>query len=383
MRGGDLRVLMLSKACLVGVYQRKLEELAAEPDLELVVAVPPSWRDERGVTWLERAHTRGYRLEVLPLALNGQFHLHFYPRWGRLLREVQPEIVHIDEEPYNLATWQANWLARRRGIKTLWFSWQNLNRAYPWPFSWWERYNLRHCDYAIVGSQTAAQVWRTKGYAGPLAVIPQFGVDPVFFAPPQERAGGPLQIAYVGRLVPEKGVDLLLQALQGLPGEWRLTVLGQGPEEQRLRAFVAAQPWRERVQFRALIPSMEIPAFYREIDILVLPSRTHSNWMEQFGRVLIEAMACGVVPVGSESGEIPHVIGEAGLTFPEGDVVALRTALTRLIQNAALRQELRERGRARVLAHFTQRQVARETATVYREMLASGKDILPQRRKER
>ncbi|MEA3307926.1 MAG: glycosyltransferase family 4 protein [Chloroflexota bacterium] len=364
---------MLSKACLVGVYQRKLEELAAAPDVELVVAVPPFWRDERGVTLLERAHTSGYRLEVLPMALNGQFHLHFYPRFGRLLREVAPDVLHIDEEPYNLATWQANWLARRRGIKTLWFSWQNLNRAYPWPFSWWEGYNLQHCDYAIAGSQTAAQVWRTKGYPGPLAVIPQFGVDPAIFAPPQEQgADGPLHIAYVGRLVPEKGVALLLQALQGLPGEWRLTVLGEGPAEEELRTSVAAHSWRERVQFRALIPSVEMPDFYRTVDLLVLPSRSRPNWMEQFGRVLIEAMASGAVPVGSESGEIPHVIGEAGLTFPEGDVAALRTALTRLVQDATLRQELQAQGRARVLAHFTQRQVAQETAVVYREMLAGG-----------
>ncbi|MEA3396872.1 MAG: glycosyl transferase family 1, partial [Chloroflexota bacterium] len=104
---------MLSKACIVGAYQRKLEEIAVEPDVELVVAVPPYWKDERGITPLERAHIHGYRLEVLPLALNGQFHLHFYPTLGRLLREARPDVVHIDEEPYNLATFHANWLARR------------------------------------------------------------------------------------------------------------------------------------------------------------------------------------------------------------------------------------------------------------------------------
>ena len=362
---------MLSKACIVGAYQRKLEEIAAEPDVELVVAVPPYWKDERGLTPLERAHTHGYRLEVLPLALNGQFHLHFYPTLGRLLREARPDVVHIDEEPYNLATFHANRLARRRGARTLWFSWQNLTRRYPWPFSRLERYNLTHSDHAIVGSQTAAQVWRQKGYAGPLAVIPQFGVDPELFAPPATpRPVTPLQIAYVGRLVPEKGVDVLLEALAGLDGAWRLTVLGSGPEAARLQALARARGLAERVTFQATIPSVEMPRFYQRMDVLALPSRSQPNWTEQFGRVLVEGMACGVSVVGAETGEIPHVIGEAGLTFPEEDVSALRTLLAHLAADPVLRRELGARGRARVLAHFTQRQIAAETVAVYREMLA-------------
>ena len=113
-----VRVLMVSKACLVGVYQRKLEEMAAYPEIQLTVAVPASWRDERGLTRLERAHVRGYDLVVEPLAFNGSFHLHFYPQLGRRIAQVGPDLVHIDEEPYNLATWHAMRLARRHGART-------------------------------------------------------------------------------------------------------------------------------------------------------------------------------------------------------------------------------------------------------------------------
>lgn len=366
-----MRVLMLSKACIIGAYQRKLEEMAAlEPTLELTVAVPPAWKDERGVTALERAHTRGYRLEVLPLAFNGQFHLHFYPTLGRLLRQTRPELVHIDEEPYNLATFHATWLARRLEAQTLWFSWQNLLRRYPPPFSWLERYNLHHSNYALVGNQAAAQVWRAKGYRGPLAVIPQFGVDPDIYAPPAApRSGDPVHLAYIGRLVPEKGVAGLLQALPGLPGDWRLTLLGSGPEETALRALTVELGLTDRVAFKAPIPSTETPAFYRQIDVLILPSRTRPNWTEQFGRVLIEAMSCGAAVLGSDSGEIPHVIGDAGLIFPEADREALRAALARLVTDPELRRELGRRGRERVLARFTQHQIAAQTLAVYRELL--------------
>jgi hypothetical protein len=106
-----MRVLMVSKACLVGAYQRKLEEIARHDDIELTVAVPPRWRDERGELSLERVYTQGYDLVVEPMRFNGSFHAHFYPRIGRRIARTRPDLVHIDEEPYNLATAHAMWLA--------------------------------------------------------------------------------------------------------------------------------------------------------------------------------------------------------------------------------------------------------------------------------
>lgn len=363
---------MVSKACIVGIYQKKLEEMAAaEPDLALTVVVPPAWRDDHGTITLERAHTEGYRLEIQPIALNGSFHLHFYPKLGRIVKAVKPDLVHIDEEPYNFATYHANRLARRSGAKTLWFSWQNLMRRYPPPFSWMERYNLRHADYALVGSHAAADVWRAKGCTAPMAVIPQFGVDPDLFQPPREpRTSSPIHIAYVGRLVSEKGADLLLTALRQVAGPWRVTILGSGPAESELRKQSKALDLDERTTFEAWKASTEMPDFYRTVDILVVPSRSRPNWIEQFGRVLIEAMASGVAVVGSDVGEIPHVIGDAGYLFPEGDADALSAHLSILVGSSDLRREFGRRGRRRVERHFTQRQIAKATLAIYREILA-------------
>jgi len=365
-----MRVLMISKACLVGVYQRKLEEIARFPDIELTVVVPPAWRDSSSVTRLERSHTTGYQLVVEPIAFNGNFHLHFYPRLRRRLRAFAPDIVHVDEEPYNLATFHALQLARRAGAGALWFTWQNLNRRYPLPFRLIERYNLRHTDYGIAGSAGAAAVWREKGYTGPLAVIPQFGVDPAIFTPrPSERdSTAVFRIGYAGRLVPEKGVDLLLEAMANLAGPWRLVIVGTGPEQGRLAALARRPSLAGRVSFEGYLPSVRLPAFYRQLDALVLPSRSRPNWVEQFGRVLIEAMASGVPVVGSNCGEIPKVVGDAGLIFPEGNAEALGKCLTRLMHDHDLWMDLSRRGPERVLAHFTQAQVAAQTVAVYREM---------------
>ncbi len=366
-----MRILMVSKACLVGAYQRKLEEIARFSDVELMVVVPPSWRDGSRSIHLERIHTEGYQLVVEPILFNGNFHVHVYPRLGRRMRAFRPDVVHIDEEPYNCATAHALWLARRIGARALWFTWQNLNRRYPVPFRWIERYTLRHADYGIAGSAGAADVWREKGFTGPLTVIPQFGVDPDLFAP---RLGGRdtgrgFVIGYVGRLVPEKGVDGLVEAVAGLGGTWRLVIVGAGPERERLEAQVRRRGLGGRVVFEGVISSVRMPALYRELDALVLPSRSRPNWVEQFGRVLIEAMACGVPVIGSDCGEIPNVIGDAGLVFSEGHVEGLEQHLAHLMRDFDLWADLSRRGRDRVRAGFTQAQVADQTVAVYRELM--------------
>jgi glycosyltransferase involved in cell wall biosynthesis len=366
---------MVSKACVVGAYQRKLEEIAAHPGIDLTVAVPPEWRDERGVLKLERAHTRGYRLAVEPMAFNGSFHLHFYPRLRRLLAEVKPDLVHIDEEPYNFATWDALRLARRAGARALFFSWQNLQRRYPWPFSAFEASVLKHSDYAICGNRDAETVWRAKGYRGPIAVIPQFGIDPDLSAPlpaaDLRAAPGDFSICYAGRLVPEKGVDRLIRACAQLKDGYRLELIGSGPSRAALVKLAAECGLGARLTVRPWMSSADFSQALPRFDALVLPSVSQPNWKEQFGRVLVEAMACGLPVVGSDCGEIPNVIGDAGLVVPEGDVTALAGALAQLQASPALRADLGRRGRERALACFTQQTIAAATVAVYRQIVQS------------
>jgi glycosyltransferase involved in cell wall biosynthesis len=373
-----MRVVMVSKALVVGAYQRKLEELARLGEIALTVVVPPEWRDRRSHIRLERAHTAGYELVVAPLRFAGQYHLHFYPTLGAILKRIRPDIVHMDEEPYNLATWHGLRLAEAAGARGIFFTWQNLNRRYPWPFRAFEQANYRRAAHVIAGNRTAVAVLTAKGYRGPATVIPQFGVDPDIFRPApavaDQTAPAPLHIGYAGSLIPEKGVDLLLRACAALPGRgWRLTILGDGPERPRLTALADAAGIAGQVTFLGHRPSTQTPDIYRTFDVLVLPSVSRPNWVEQFGRVLTEAMACGVPVVGSDSGEIPHVIGDAGLIFPEGDAAALCDALARLLADPALRHDLADRGRARVLAHFTQAQVAAATYRVYQAVLTHAK----------
>ena len=176
-------------------------------------------------------------------------------------------------------------------------------------------------------------------------------------------------MGYVGRLVPEKGLDQLLEACAALPGAWQLSALGSGPERERLGTRAAALGIAERVEFLTPIPSTALPAHLHRLSCLVLPSRSLPNWTEQFGRVLIEAMACGVPVVTSTCGEAPHVVGDAGLVVPENDVAALAQALRLLQEDAALRARLSAAGRQRVLDRFTQASIAGQTVAVYERVL--------------
>ncbi len=366
-----MRILMMSKACVVGTYQRKLEEMARLPGVELTLVVPPSWRDPSGELCLEHAHVEGYRMRVEPIRFNGNFHLYYFPTLAHCIHDVRPDIVHIDEEPYNLAAWHALWLARRAGARSLFFSWQNIRRRYPPPFSRGERWVLSTVDYAIAGTESVAEIWRAKGYRGPMAVIPQFGIDPAIFFPANGRpTNHEFVIGYVGRLVPEKGVDLLIRALAQVSGRWRLEVIGQGPERESLERLVHRLNLAGQISFRGQVPSTRMPDFYRGLNVLVVPSRTRPNWKEQFGRVIVEAMACGVPVIGSGSGFIPDIIGQNGLLFPEGDIDALAAQLRRIMDDANLRRQLAATGRALALERFTHGQIAAQTVAVYRAMLS-------------
>lgn len=367
-----MKVVMVSKALVRGTYQRKLEEIAGQDEVELTVVTPPAWREGASVIPLERHYTRGYQLLVTPIVFNGRYHLHFYPWLAGILRRAKPDLVHIDEEPYNLATLLAMRAARSIGARRLFFTWQNIYRRLPLPFALVERENYRLAHGAIAGIGDAAAVLRQKGFKPPVWIIPQFGVDPELFRPidpPPDAESSVFTVGFVGRLVPEKGVDLLIRACKTLDRPWRLRIVGDGEERARLIELAARLGVADAVEFVGAVSSSDVPSLLRSLSALALPSRTFPNWREQFGRVLPEAMACGVPVVGSNSGEVPRVIGDAGLIVPEGEWEPLGEALRELQRDPARRRELGCRGRERVLQHFTQQSVARQTVAVYRELL--------------
>ena len=236
-----------------------------------------------------------------------------------------------------------------------------------------ELYNYRHAAVALAGNRDAAEILKRKGYRGPIRIIPQFGFDTDIYRrtePRKPRATGePFTMGYVGRLVEQKGLPLMIEALASLPDYCHVVFIGNGPLKSELEERASCLGVARRVIFKGGLPTYEIPEEMQQLDALVLPSLTRPNWIEQFGRVLPEAMACETPVIGSSSGEIPHVIGEAGLVFQEGNVQELAACVRKLLDDPELYARLAAQGRQHVLENYTQEQIARQTYQVYKEIL--------------
>ena len=176
-------------------------------------------------------------------------------------------------------------------------------------------------------------------------------------------------MGYIGRLVEPKGLTLLIEALPDLPDLCQVVFIGHGPMKSELEELAKSLDVANRVIFKEAIPPQDVPLEMQKMDVFVLPSLTRSNWMEQFGRVLIEAMACETPVIGSNSGEIPRVIDGAGLIFPEGNAKELSRSIRKLLDYPELYAQLATKGRQRVLEHYTQEHIAQQIYEAYQEMM--------------
>lgn len=291
------------------------------------------------------------------------------------------DMIDIHEEPFALATAEILALRaiRRQRAPYALYTAQNIDKRYPPPFRWFERWALRRASGVSACNADAAAIVRRKGFRGEADVIP-LGVDTSHFTPENASAdrvnGAAVTVGYAGRLAQHKGVDVLLDAVAG-DERLRLRIAGTGPQEADLRARAAAAGLGHRVEFLGSLATPELPAFYRSLDVLAIPSLTTPSWVEQFGRVAVEAMACGVPVVASASGALPDVVGGAGLLVPTDDPDALRDALIRVVDDGALAARLRLAGLERARACDWDA-VGERYFVMYRRVLGEGRTGTPE-----
>ncbi len=278
------------------------------------------------------------------------------------------DVLDLHEEPFALATAQLLVMRALRARHTPYvlYSAQNLDKRYPLPFRILQRWALRHAAGVSVCNQAASDLLVRRGFPGVPQVIP-LGIDPAVFFPDPDRtapsAGAPLVVGYAGQLAPHKGVDVLLDAVAARP-TLSLRLAGAGPEQSRLRARADGLGVGDRVTFVGSLDAAKLAQFYRGIDVLAVPSLTTTGWVEQFGRVAVEAMACGIPVVASDSGALPDVVGDAGVLVPPGDAASLGAALEALGADPRRWQSARDAGLARA-AQATWASIARQYQRLY------------------
>jgi glycosyltransferase involved in cell wall biosynthesis len=365
-----LKVAAISHSCVIDVNQHIYAELLRRPGVELLLVAPRSWSSSlRGTVAFSALEPLAEVAHPLPVVFSGNIHLHWYRGLGEVLKAFRPDVLYTDEEPYSLVTSQALAYRQQLGCRFVFYTKQNLLQRYLPPFSWMQDRALAAADHAMAVSPAAREVLRHRGFQKGITDLPH-GVNADLLTPGHNdelRARLALTspvIGYVGRIAGEKGVWDLLEAARLLAGRigpnFRVLMVGDGPARWRLQEAAQKQLPPGIMCFVGSVAHHAIPDYLGALDMLILPSRTRRTWKEQFGRVLVEALACGVPLVGSSSGHIPDLIRSTGggLVFEEGNAADLADKIQQMLGDPVAAQRMSERGRRAAIEVYAYPKVA-------------------------
>jgi glycosyltransferase involved in cell wall biosynthesis len=364
--------LVVSHPAVVGVNQEVYRELARR-GWAITIVVPDRWRHEYSRTALTPRALDGLEGALLPtkVALAGRPQRHFYLASARALAARSgAHVAFVEAEPFSISA--AQWSRALNSLK-LPFGVQcaeTIDRSFPAPARWLRSRVLASAAFVAARSETAIALARSWGAAGEVALAPH--AVPRWQRAPREPQRN-FTVGYAGRLVESKGVLDLLAAVRELEAPVELVLIGDG----ELKAQLLGQPIPgSAVRILDSVSHDQMASAYAELDVLVLPSHTTATWKEQFGRVIVEALWCGVPVVGSDSGEIPWLIDltEGGLVYAEGDHAALAAALRRLRADPSLRRHLADSGRTVVEKLFSVPAATDSLERLLRGAIAAGAD---------
>lgn len=379
----SLRVLFISHAYVVGVNQGKLNAIAQNDGVTVGLLVPCNWK---AMEWnrlipVENPYST-IQIYSLPALFSGRGGAYCYHPWSlfKVLNDFKPDIVQVEEEIFSLLAFEVALWVRLRQKPMVVFGWENMERRLPILRRWVRNFVMVTTQLFIAGNTDGASVMRQWGYQGAIEVMPQMGVDTELFTPQlfQSSNDGVFRIGFLGRLADGKGVDLIISSLyqlrcRGL--ECQVIICGCGLSEASLQQQAEDLQISDWITWRGGVRHKEVPQEIGNFDVLVLPSRTTPEWKEQFGHVLIEAMAMGIPVIGSSSGEIPNVIGRPDLVFPENDVDMLTAILEKMIREPKWWQEAGKHCLDRTHQYYSHERIAERLIKLWKRLAASNHNI--------
>lgn len=370
---GDVRALVISRVYADPAARGKLRALAGL-GVTVAAAVPDRWVPAGLVQQQQTSWGDDGGVRTVPVPIRGSALPAADPYWhGRsvrgLLTDLRPDLIQIEEEPWSNGAAAIARVARRLKLPYVVLTRESL------PVRRSTLATLRR-NRALAGAAGLVSVNELAGRLAlrghpslPHCTIPQLGVPLPLSVERAAHTG--LSIGFVGRLIPEKGLDLLFRAAVKLEGRWTITVVGTGPAQEELEGLAERLGIAGRVTWRGALPRSAVSEVWPRLDVVVMPSRTTSRWIETTPRAALDAMAHGIAVIGSAAGAIPETIGDAGLALPEEDVGALSDALQRLHDHPTEHQRLGAAGRRRVMDACTDAAIAERTLGFWRDVLSA------------
>ncbi len=365
-----MRAVILSHTYVDPATRGKLRALTGL-GCTLSVAVPAQWAPGARGPLQQAAWGNDGGVRIVPIPIRGERGDGVIWRAGdihRILSDFRPDILQIEADPWTPAAATATVRATRLGIKTTLFSWESVVRPEPILERWRRRRTLGRVHGLIGGNKLAASLLARSRPDLPVTVIPQLGLTPPLETRRPDQQD--LSLGFVGRLVPEKGLDTLFKACVKLLGRWRLTVVGSGPSQETLEQLAERLGIASRITWRGAMAPDKFRDLWPELDCLVVPSRTTPQWVETFHPALVEAMGHGVTVIASDSGALPEMVDTAGLVVPEDDAPALTAALQHLADAPRERARLGREARMRVMGEYVDNAVARRTLEFWERIVA-------------
>jgi glycosyltransferase involved in cell wall biosynthesis len=374
-----LEILSIGHSYAVAMNRATMRAIAEDLDFKITVAAPASHAgDLRAIVCEPEPPGSNLKLVKLPARWTSRNHVFHYKQKDltELSASANFDVVHMWEEPYLAAGYQIARAWAASAARFCFVTCQNLRKSYPPPFSWFERSVIQKSDGWIAIGQTVFSNCIERGYEEHMGKVLPLAVETRAFRPKPELERAALRrrlnltepvVGFAGRLVPAKGLRVLMRAMELLPRSisWSLLLLGAGEMEPEIRDWASSRGWADRVHMM-LVKHDEVAEYLPVMDFMVAPSQTTPAWREQFGRMLIEAFACGVPVIASDSGEIPYLVAGAGSIVAERDVVGLSIEIGRYLRDPEHRSRMAALGRNRA-AQFS----VDESARMYEEYFLS------------
>lgn len=230
-------------------------------------------------------------------------------------------------------------------------------------------FTMSQADAFICHTELSKNALQNEGISEDKIEIARLGVDQSRFKTGKKRNSSAITILFVGRLVPEKGIIDLYTAFKLIKKSSRfknvnLRIIGAGPLKKTLEEHITDDGLESSIKIEEK-SYQEMPDVYREADIFCLPSKRTKTWEEQYGMVLVEAMASSLPIITTRSGAIPEVVGEAGILVGESRSEELHTALCRMIDESDFRSKMAEKSAARAIKYFDSKKTAERIGTIY------------------